>query len=145
MNSKERVTRALTRRALPDRVPVQFDLARALAGRFCQKYGVPAHYTTAYYEDVTYRLSNNDLRVAMGSDCVVVGAGLPRGYQHPVDENGTITNEFKMKMRQGPVYMEVIEHPFAQVTEAKQVEDFPFPDPLAAGRYDDAAMYIEKY
>jgi uroporphyrinogen decarboxylase len=145
MNSKERVIRALTRRELPDRVPVQFDLARALADRFCQKYGVPAHYTTSYYEDVTYRLSNNDVRVAMGSDCVVVGAGLPRGYQHPVDENGYITNEFKMKMRQGPVYMEVIEHPFAQVTEAKQVEDFPFPDPLAEGRYDDAAMYIEKY
>ena len=53
-----------------------------------QKYGIAAHYTTSYYEDVTYRLSNNDLRVAMGSDCVIVGAGLPRGYEHPVDENG---------------------------------------------------------
>jgi uroporphyrinogen decarboxylase len=145
MNSKERVVTALTRQGLPDRVPLQFDLSRSLADRFSEKYGVPTHYTTAYYEDVTYRLSNNDLRVAMGSDCVVVGAGLPRGHQHPVDENGYITNEFKMKMRQGPIYMEVIEHPLAHVNEAQEVEEFPFPDPLADGRYDDAAMVIEKY
>jgi len=145
MNSKERVTIALTRKGLPDRVPLQFDLSRALADKFSQKYDIPAHYTTAYYEDVTYRLSNNDLRVAMGSDCVIVGAGLPRGYQHPVDENGYITNEFGMKMRQGLIYMEVVEHPLAHVTTAQEIEDFPFPDPLAEGRYDDAAYYIEKY
>lgn len=145
MNSKERVTKALTRQGLPDRAPLQFDLSRALADRFGQKYGIPVHYTTAYYEDVTYRLSANELRVAMGSDCVVVGASLPRGYAHPADENGYIINEFKMKMRQGAIYMEVIEHPFAHVTDAREVEEFPFPDPLAAGRYDDAATYIEKY
>ena len=57
---------------------------------------------------MTYRLSANVLRVAMGSDCVVVGASLPRGYEHPVDQDGYIINEFKMKLRQGPVYMEVV-------------------------------------
>ena len=116
MNSKERVRRALTREGLPDRVPVQFDLSRALADQFAAKYGMPANYTTSYYEDVTYRLSNNDLRVAMGSDCVIVGASLPRGYEHPADENGYITNEFGMKMRQGPVYMDVMVHPLENVT-----------------------------
>ncbi|MGQ9501906.1 MAG: uroporphyrinogen decarboxylase family protein [Anaerolineae bacterium] len=145
MNSRQRVIAALTRRELPDRVPLQFDLSRALADRLCQKYGITPHYTTAYYEDVTYRLSNNDLRVAMGSDCVVVGAGLPRNYEHPVDKDSCIINEFGMRMRQGPIYMEVVEHPLAHVTEAAEVEDFPFPDPLADGRYDDAVAYIEKY
>ena len=90
-------------------------------------------------------MSNNDLRVAMGSDCVVVGAGLPRGYQHPADENGCITNEFGMKMRQGPVYMDVVVHPLANVQTAEEIAAFPFPDPLAEGRYDDAALYIAKY
>lgn len=145
MNSRERVTRALRRQGLPDRVPLQFDLSRALTDRFAAKYGIPAHYTTAYFEDVTYRLSANELRVAMGSDCVVVGAGLPRGYAHPRDAEGNLTDEFGMKMHQGPIYMEVIEHPLAEVTDPKQIEDFPFPDPLAPGRYDDAAAYIEKY
>ncbi len=145
MNSKQRVITALRRKGLPDRVPLQFDLFRALADKFGAKYGIPVHYTTSYYEDVTYRLSANELRVAMGSDCVVVGASLPRGYEHPIDENGYTVNEFKMKMRQGSIYMEVVEHPLADVQEAQEVQDFPFPDPLAEGRYDDAAMYLQKY
>ncbi len=97
MNSKQRVLTALTRRGLPDRVPLQFDLSRALADQFSARYAIPTHYTTAYYEDVTYRLSNNDLRLAMGSDCVIVGAGLPRGYQHPVEANGFITNDMSIR------------------------------------------------
>jgi uroporphyrinogen decarboxylase len=145
MNSKERVYLALTRKGLPDRVPLQFDLSRSLTEKFSQKYGIPAQYTPSYYEDVTYRISANDLRVAMGSDCVVVGASLPYGYKHPVAADGTITNEFGMVMREGQVYMEVIKNPMAHITEAKQVEDFPFPHPLADGRYDDAEKYIRKY
>jgi len=145
MNSKQRVLTALKRQGLPDRVPLQFDLSRSLVKKFADKYGVPADFTTSYYEDVTYRISANDLRVAMGSDCVVVGASLPRGYTHPSDDSGCIINEFGMKMREGPIYMEVIEHPLSDVKDAEQVNDFEFPDPLAEGRYDDAAKFIEKY
>ena len=45
MNSKERVTAALTRKTLPDRVPVQFDLSRSLADQFAAKYGMPSRTT----------------------------------------------------------------------------------------------------
>jgi len=145
MNSRERVSRALRRTGTPDRVPLQFDLSRSLSDQFSEKYGVPTHYTSSYYEDVTYRLSNNDLRVAMGSDCVIVGASLPRNYEHPVDESGCFTNEFGMKMRPGLVYMDVVEHPLADVQTPEEVAAFPFPDPLADGRYDDAAAAIAKY
>jgi len=145
MNSKERVYRALRRQGLPDRAPLQFDLSRALLDHFGQELGIPVRYTTAYYEDVTCRLSGNEVRLAMGSDCVVVGASLPRGYQHRIDAEGCQINEFGMRMRQGPLYMEVIEHPLANVCEPRQVEDFVFPDPSADGRYDDAAMYIARY
>jgi uroporphyrinogen decarboxylase len=146
MNSKERVLTALRRSGVPDRVPLQFDLCRALSDAFGEKLGIPVHYTTAYYEDVTYRLSANELRVAMGSDCVVVGASLPRGYEHPLDEEGNIINEFGMKLRQGPVYMEVVPpQPMSHFETVEDVEAFEFPDPLAEGRFDDAAMYIDKY
>ena len=134
MNSKERVTKALRRSGAPDRVPLQFDLSRSLSDKFGAKLGIPVHYTTSYFEDVTYRISANELRVAMGSDCVVVGASLPRGYKHTKDDKGLIVNEFKMKMRQGPIYMEVIEHPLANVAEPQQVCDYEFPDPLTDGR-----------
>jgi uroporphyrinogen decarboxylase len=146
MNSKERVSTALRRTGIPDRVPLQFDLCRSLLDEFGAKYGFPVHYTTAYYEDVTYRLSANELRVAMGSDCVIVGASLPRGYEHPVDEDDLVVNEFNMKLRQGPIYMEVVPPPpMSHFETSEDVEAFQFPDPLAEGRFDDAAMYIKKY
>jgi uroporphyrinogen decarboxylase len=145
MNSKERVLKALRRDETPDRVPIQFDLCRSLLEGFGQKYGLPVHYSPSYYEDLMYRTSGNELRIAMGSDCVVVGGGLPVGYSHPKTEDGCIVNEFGMKMRQGPLYMEVIECPFAYTASVDEVSKFPFPDPYAEGRFEDAKAYIEKY
>ena len=89
MNSRQRVLTALQRTGTPDRVPVQFDLCRQLSDAFGAQYNIPVHYTTSYFEDLTYRISANELRTAMGSDCVVVGAGLPRGYQHPTTTPAT--------------------------------------------------------
>ena len=146
MNSRKRVLTALKRQGLPDRVPLQFDLCRSLLDRFGEQLGVPVHYTDAWYEDLTYRLSGNELRVAMGSDCVVVGAGLPWGYAHPTDDDGNRVNEFGMHLRQGPVYMEVVPPgPMAHFKTPEDVAAFAFPDPLAEGRFDDAAEIIERY
>lgn len=145
MKPRERVLTALRRTGVPDRVPVQFDLCRSLTDAFGRQYGIPIHYTTSYFEDVTYRISANELRTAMGSDCVVVGASLPRGYNHPQTADGCIINEFGMTMRQGPLYMEVIDSPLRQVTSAAEVRSHPFPDPLAAGRFDDAERYIQQF
>jgi uroporphyrinogen decarboxylase len=145
MNSKERVSTALKRTGVPDRVPLQFDLCHSLLEDFSRKYDIPLHYTTSYYEDLTYRISANELRTAMGSDCVLVGGSLPAGYRHPTTEDGCIINEFGMKMRQGPLYMEVVEEPLANVTSVEEVMAFPMPDPYAAGRMADARKYIQKY
>lgn len=146
MNSRERVLRALTRSELPDRVPLQFDLCRSLLDEFGRRLGISVHYTHAWYEDVTYRLSGNEVRVAMGSDCVVVGASLPRGYECLRDAEGNIVNEFGMRLRPGPAYMEVVPPaPMSHFQSASDVEEFDFPDPLAEGRFDDAAAYIERY
>lgn len=145
MNSRERVLTALGRTGIPDRVPLQFDLSRSLLEDFSKKYKIPIHYTTSYYEDLTYRLSGNELRIAMGSDCVLVGGSLPAGYSHSKTDDGCIINEFGMKMRQGILYMDVVEEPFAKVASVDKVMKFPMPDPLAEGRFDDAKEYIEKY
>lgn len=145
MNSKERVLMALRRAEVPDRVPLQFDLCRSLLEGFSRKHQIPLHYTTSYYEDLTYRISANELRTAMGSDCVMVGGSLPAGYSHPTTADGCIINEFGMTMRQGALYMEVIKEPLANVTSVEEVMAFPMPDPYAAGRMDDAKKYIQKY
>lgn len=61
-------------RGLLDRVPVLFDLYRQLADHFGKEMGVSVHYTDNLYEDVTYCISTNELRLAMVSNVVIVGA-----------------------------------------------------------------------
>ena len=132
MNSRQRVETVFKRSGVPDRVPLQFDLCRKLTDDFGQKFDIPVHYTTSYFEDVTYRISANELRIAMGSDCVIVGGSLPRGDSHPVPQEGQIINEFGMLMEQGPLYMQTIEAPLATPLPFKMSSIIPSPIPTPA-------------
>jgi len=145
MLPRERVKIALKRERVPDKVPLEFDLCKSLLEKFSKKLNIPLNYTRSYYEDLTYRISGNEIRTALGSDCVIVGAGLPEEYSPIYDENGYLVNEFGMKMKQGPLYMEVIEPPLKNISSKKEAENYIFPDPLAPGRFEDADKYIKKY
>lgn len=146
MNSRERVLRAFRRMpGLPDRVPVQFDLCRFLADHFGGKLGIPVHYTENLYEDVTYRISANELRVAMGSDVVVTGASVSDHYRVVKEADGTWLNEYRMRMRQGAIYVEVVEYPLARAETKGDIEAFDFPDPDAPGRFRDADALVKKF
>src|SRR5665648_414932 len=106
MNSRERVLKAFKRiEGLPDRVPVQFDLCRSLADHFGKVLNIPVHYTENLYEDVTYRISANELRIAMGSDVVITGASVSDDFKIEKDADGTWLNEYRMRMRQGDIYV----------------------------------------
>jgi uroporphyrinogen decarboxylase len=145
VNSKERVTRALKRTGLPDRVPIQFDLSRPLLEAFSAKHGIPLQYSASYYEDLKYRISANDLRTAMGSDCVVVGGGLARIFKLYQDAEGFVVNEFGMRMRQGPLYMEVIDAPLREASSVGEVDRYQFPDAYDPARYRQAEADIARY
>lgn len=146
MNSRERVLKAFKRLpGLPDRVPIQFDLCRQLSDHFGKELGIEVNYTENLYEDVTYRISANELRVAMGSDVVVTGASVSDHYHIVKQADGTWLNEYKMRMRQGDIYVEVIDYPLAHAETRTDVENYLFPDPDAPGRYRDAEILVRKY
>jgi uroporphyrinogen decarboxylase len=146
MKSKERVLKAFKRMpGLPDRVPVQFDLCRQLADHFGKEMGIPVHYTDNLYEDVTYRISANELRVAMGSDVVIVGASVSDDYKIEKEVDGTWLNEYQMRMRQGSLYVEVVDYPLSHVQTKTDIDAYSFPDPDASGRYSDAEALVQKY
>lgn len=146
MNSRERVLRAFGKmKGNPDRVPVQFEMCRQLNEHFAKELGIPAIYTENLYEDVTYRISANELRVAMGSDVVVTGASVSDNYQIVKEADGTWLNEYKMRMRQGDIYVEVIDYPLAHAETKADIEAFSFPDPDAPGRFRDAEALVKKY
>jgi uroporphyrinogen decarboxylase len=146
MNSRERVLKAWGKmEGMPDRVPMQFDLCRQLSDYFGEKLGIQVKYTENLYEDVTYRISANELRVALGSDVVVTGASVSDDYQIVKEADGTWLNEYKMRMRQGDIYVEVIDYPLAQAETKADIEAFSFPDPDAPGRFRDAEALVKKY
>ena len=130
---------------LPDRIPVQFDLCRQLADHFGEKLGVEVNYTDNPYEDVTYRISCNELRLAMGSDVVVTGASVSDNYRIVIEEDGTWLNEYGMRMRQGDIYVEVVNYPLANAETKADIQAFRFPDPEAPGRFKDAEALVKKY
>jgi uroporphyrinogen decarboxylase len=146
MNSRERVLRAFhVIPGLPDRPPVQFDLCRSLTDHFAQKLGIPADYSLSYYEDLTYRISANAVRTAMGSDCVVVGGTVREGFS-PRQINGEVSeNEFGLHMRPTPLYMEVVQCPLAAASSVEDIERYAFPDAYAPGRFVKAKRDIARY
>ena len=146
MNSRERVLTAFRRMAgEPDRVPIQFDLCRSLADHFGKELNIPVNYTENLYEDVTYRISANELRTAMGSDVVITGASVSDDFKIEKDADGTWLNEYRMRMRQGDIYVEVVDYPLAMAETKADIEAYRFPDPDAPGRYRDAAALVKKY
>jgi uroporphyrinogen decarboxylase len=146
MNSRERVLKAFKRLpGFPDRVPIQFDLCRQLCDHFGAELGIPIHYTENPYEDVTYRISANELRVAMGSDVVITGASVSDDYHVVKEADGTWLNEYGMRMRQGDIYVEVLNYPLAHAETKADIEAYQFPDPAAPGRFRDAERLIRQY
>src|SRR5210317_2033443 len=120
-------------------------MCRQLTDHFSKEMGIPAHYTENLYEDVTYRISANELRTAMGSDVVITGASVSDDYKIQPDEKGHWLNEYQMLMRQGDIYVEVIDYPLANAQTRADVDNYEFPDVEAPGRFRDAETLLEKY
>ena len=146
MNSRERVLKAFKiLPGKPDRVPVQFELCRQLSDHFGKEMGIPVRYTENLYEDVTYRISANELRLAMGSDVVVTGASVSDDFKVQPDEKGHWLNEYGMKMWQGDIYVEVVDYPLAGAQTRSDIDNYKFPEVDAPGRFRDAESLVNKY
>lgn len=146
MTSKERVYRAFKKRdGLPDRVPFQFDLCQSLIEHFSEKLSIDPGYALSYYEDLTYRISANEIRNKLGSDVVVVGGQVAEGFTPEKVAENTTTNEFGMHMKPTELYVEVVKPPLEDVESEEQVDAYQMPDPYAPGRFAMAKRDIERF
>lgn len=146
MTSKERVLRAFRRiDGLPDRVPLQFDLCRKLTDHFSKELGIAPDYVWSYYEDLSYRISANALRTAMGSDAIVVGGEVNPAFIPQTIAENVSTNEFGMHMKPTPLYVEVVKAPLEEIESVDDVNAYSFPDAYAPGRFEAAARDIARF
>lgn len=148
MKSKERVLASLRggeRGGIPDRIPLQFDLCRRLTDTFGKKLGIEPDYALSYYEDLTYRISANEIRTRLGSDCVVVGGTVASGFSPEVIGGNVSTNEFGMHMQPTALYVEVVRCPLEHIETEADIKAYAFPDPYAPGRFEKAKRDIDKF
>jgi uroporphyrinogen decarboxylase len=153
MNSRERVCAAFGKGKLgadgktegPDRAPFQFDLCKSHIEYFSKKYGLVPDYTLSYYEDLSYRISANELRTKMGSDCIVVGGEVAKNFVPQTVGDNIVTNEFGMHMMPTNLYVEVVQCPLEDVETAADIDAYRFPDPYAPGRMEKAKRDIDKF
>ncbi|RKX88238.1 MAG: hypothetical protein DRP58_00985 [Spirochaetes bacterium] len=146
MNSKERVLKAFGKiEGKPDRPPLQFDLCRQLTDTFGDKLGIKPDYALSYYEDLTYRISGNEIRTAMGSDCIVVGGTVSSDFEIVTVRDDITLNEFGMEMQPTELYVNVIKCPLDKAESEDDIKNYNFPDAYAPGRFIKAKRDIEKF
>ena len=146
MNSKERVLAAFGKAAGgPDRIPFQFDLCRSLIDHFSAKLRLDPGYTLSYYEDLSYRISANEIRTKLGSDCIVVGGQTAKNFVPKTVSGNITTNEFGMHMKPTALYVEVVKCPLKDIETVAEAEAFPFPDSYAEGRMENAKRDIDRF
>ena len=146
MTSRERVLRAFRRSpGLPDRTPVQFDLCRTVSEKFGAELGLKPEYALSDYEDLTYRISANEIRTRLGSDVIVVGGTVASNFVAQVIATDVSTNEFGMHMKPTPLYVEVVKCPLAQAESVSDINNYAFPDPRAPGRFEAAKRDIARF
>lgn len=146
MNARERVLRALkVKEGRPDRIPIQFDLCPSLQEYFAKKLGVESRYTYNIFEDVTSRISGNEVRLSMGCDTVIVGASEKRDFRRRELSDKSWYNEYHMRLKQGEIYVEMVEFPLADAETKEDIDAYEWPDPHDPSRYEDAQYYVDKY
>ncbi len=146
MTPRERVLTAFHKLpGMPDKVPVQFDLCKQLTDAFGKKLGIAPDYALSYYEDLTYRISANEIRTRLGSDCIVVGGCIASDFTPELVSGNITKNEFGMHMKPTSLYVEVDKCPLDTVTSVADIEAYAFPDAYAPGRFDKAKRDIDQF
>ena len=62
-----------------------------------------------------------------------------------IRDDGTFINEWGMIFKDIGLYNEFADFILKDVSTAEEIHRYNFPDPLAPGRYEEAAKTIEKY
>lgn len=142
MNSRERFYLALNHRE-PDRPPVFANLTPHAARKL-------ASFLNAPFEEpldslLSTRISHTRLLTGLGNDAVGIAACAPSNAPSKFRSDGRMVNEWGMVFKSAGLYNEFDEFPLSGAFDAIDVLRYPFPDPMAPGRYDDAKEKIKKY
>jgi uroporphyrinogen decarboxylase len=91
------------------------------------------------------RISHMGLLTSMGVDIIAIAPTVPTNAPTITLPDGRIKNEWGMIFRNVGIYAEFAEYPLADASSKQDILDYPFPDPNAPGRFDEAVRMMETY
>lgn len=124
----------------PDRKPVLAHLTIQAAERLAQVLGKEVGFVDSF---LATRISHRDILLALGNDAVTVGA--TRGTPTVTLPNGDVRDEWGILYRTVGFYGEAVGRPLSACESARDLERYPFPDPLAPQRWTLARSDVETY
>lgn len=142
MTPKERVLKLINGQEV-DRPPVFATLTPQTAKKLSDYLGLP--FEEPLDSLLSTRISHMDLLVHLGNDCVGISACAPKDHPTRKREDGHIVNEWGMVFKDIGLYSEFVEYPLGHAATIEDIKNYPFPDPLAEGRYDEALTTVGKY
>ncbi len=79
-----------------------------------------------------------DLLTHLGNDCVGIAACAPHNAPTIITEDNKIINEWGMIFKDVGLYNEFDDFPLKNASTVEDIQNYSFPDPFAAGRFDKA-------
>ena len=142
MNNRERFITTITRKE-PDRPPLFATLTPQMAKKLSEAAGMD--YEEPLDSLLSTRISHMELLMKLGNDAVCVAACAPDNHPTRKMEDGISVNEWGMVFKEKGLYNEFFRFPLANALEPRDIVEYPFPDPAAAGRFDHATEAIGRY
>jgi uroporphyrinogen decarboxylase len=143
MTSKERVLKAINHQET-DCPPVYCSIVPQLAERLSDYWGIP--YEPGIDSPMSgNRISWRDLMLRLGSDCVCVASCAPDNAKTHRLEDGLIVNEWGIGMRNHGLYDDFSLFPLSHAETVEDIENYPFPDVDAPGRFRYAEETIARF
>lgn len=142
MTSKERVLHTIQKEN-PDRPPLFVTVTPQVAEKLSKHLGF--EYEEPLDSLLSTRISHMKLLSELGNDCVGIAACAPTDSPTITHPDGIIENEWGMKFISAGLYNEFHEFPLENAKSAADIRAYDFPDPFAAGRFDDAKLAIANY
>jgi len=141
-DSRQRTLEAINHRQ-PDRPPIYVSVTPQIAEQLSEMLGIPYEPPIDAMESA--RISHMELLTEMGADLVAIAPSVPTAAPTITLPDGRIRNEWGMVFREVGIYTEFDEHPLAEASVAEDIKQYPFPDPLAPGRFDIARKMLDTY
>ena len=142
MNSRERTLSAINHRE-PDRPPVYVSLTPQMAQKLSDNLGIPYEEPEDAMESA--RISHMQLLTSLGVDVIAIAPTVSPESPTITMPDGRIRNEWGMIFRNVGIYTEFAEYPLANAVSEKDILEYPFPDPVAPGRFDSAEKMMKTY